>query len=339
MRTFSRWQPAYAAHGIATFPVTAEKKPAIKGWQRVGIKGSAALASKKDSDAFGYVTGQRSNVTVLDIDTTDARVVEDAIRRHGQPRIIKRTASSKFHLLYRYNGERRRIRPWAALPIDVLGDNGYALAAPSSLAAGSYEIVHGHIDDLDRLSVMRHTPAPAPAVAPAPAPTQVVASVIGVGQRNNTLWRHCMRQAHHCDDFDALLDVARTFNVGLITPLEDAEVMRVAQSAWDYTERGQNRLGQHGAWFPTEEIGDLLQEQDVLFLLAFLRANQGPSATFMCANGLAETLGWGRKRLAAARHRLIELGYMRPVRRARRGVSAMFQWNSKISRSNKGGQI
>ena len=152
---FSRWQPEYAAHGIATFPVGETKKPGIRGWQKVGLNGSAELAEKfTTADALGYVTGRRSNVTVLDIDTTDESVAEDAIDRHGQPIIITRTASGKFHHLYRYNGERRRIRPWPALPIDLLGDNGYALAAPSKIATGSYEIIHGHLDDLDRLTPM-----------------------------------------------------------------------------------------------------------------------------------------------------------------------------------------
>jgi len=138
---FSTWQPIYAGRGIATFPIGDSKKPSIRGWQRVGLKASADLAAKfKDADALGYITGYRSNVTILDIDTTDERVTEDAIRRHGQPAIITRTASGKRHLHYRYNGERHRIRPFQGLPIDVLGDHGYALAAPSRVAAGIYEI-------------------------------------------------------------------------------------------------------------------------------------------------------------------------------------------------------
>ena len=131
---FAKWQPKYAARGIATFPIGEAKKPAIKGWPKVGLKYSTALATKfTDADAFGYVTGRPSNVTVLDIDTTEEKIAEDAIRKHGQPTIITRTASGKLHCLYRYNGERRRIRPWGGgIPIDVLGDNGYVLAPPAS---------------------------------------------------------------------------------------------------------------------------------------------------------------------------------------------------------------
>jgi hypothetical protein len=119
---FPRWQPRYAERGIATFPVDEAKRPRIKGWQKVGLKGSTELAAKfTDADALGYVTGRRSNVTALDVDTTEERITEDAIAKHGQPGIIIRTASDKRHLLYRYNGEGRRIRPWPRLSIDVIG--------------------------------------------------------------------------------------------------------------------------------------------------------------------------------------------------------------------------
>ena len=149
---FAMWQAAYAERGIATFPVGNAKKPAVKRWQRIGLKGSTVLATKfQDADAFGYVTGRRSDVTVLDIDTTDERIADDAIQRHGLPVIVIRTASGKRHFLYKYGGERRRIRPFRELPIDILGDNGYAIAPPSKLNNGSYEIIHGHFDDLDRL--------------------------------------------------------------------------------------------------------------------------------------------------------------------------------------------
>src|SRR6266403_6245982 len=86
---FSEWQPKYASHGIATFPVGEAKKPSIRSWQKIGLKGSAELAEKFiDADALGYVTGRRSNITVLDIDTTDEKIAEDAIRQHGQPVIV-----------------------------------------------------------------------------------------------------------------------------------------------------------------------------------------------------------------------------------------------------------
>src|SRR5262245_14175773 len=209
---FSRWQPRYAEHGIATFPTGETKKPSIRGWQKVGLKGSAELANKfGDADALGYVTGCLSNVTALDIDTTDEKVAADAIRRHGQPAIITRTASGKFHHLYRYSGERRRIRPWPELPIDVLGDNGYALAAPSKIATGSYEIVHGPFDDLDRLIPLADLNLSCTVSPPiTPTPPKFAAMRAGDG-RNNDLWERCMR-AGGGRNLNGMLEIARAAN-------------------------------------------------------------------------------------------------------------------------------
>jgi hypothetical protein len=83
---FSRWQPHYAAHNIATFPVliTEEaKRPAVTNYGKVGLPGSAELASKRqfsDTDAFGFMTGPRSKITVLDVDTSDEKILASAPR-------------------------------------------------------------------------------------------------------------------------------------------------------------------------------------------------------------------------------------------------------------------
>ncbi len=153
------------------------------------------------------------------------------------------------------------------------------------------------------------------------------------GARNNTLWRHCMRNAHHCDDFDALLDVARTANNQYLPPLPDSEVVKVATSAWGYTERGDNHFGQTGVWLSTEEVNHLIkQNPDDLVLLSFLFANNGRSKPFMIANGMADRLGWPRKRLAAARKRLIGV-YVERVKAA-----SSFTGAALYRRKSKGGQ-
>jgi Bifunctional DNA primase/polymerase, N-terminal len=233
---FSKWQPAYAERGIATFPVDAEKRPKIRGWQKVGLKGSGELAAKfRDADALGYVTGRRSKVTVLDVDVADQKVLDDALQRHGQATIITRTASSKFHALYRYNGEGRHLRPWRPLPIDVLGDNGYAVAVPSKFEKGSYEIIHGHLDDLDRLKPMAAPPT-VPLVAPLPP------KWLGMRQgdgRNDALWERCMRTGGGCT-LDRMMEIAREANQSFKEPLMDAEVVKIASSAWQHDAAGLN---------------------------------------------------------------------------------------------------
>jgi hypothetical protein len=322
---FSRWQPSYAEHGIATFPVRETKVPAISHWQKVGLRSSALLAKKKNADAFGYVTGRRSNITVLDVDTTDEKIAEDAIQQHGQPGVAVRTASGKRHHLYRYNGEGRRIRPWPDLPIDVLGDNGYVLAPPSKLEKGSYEIIHGHIDDLDRLKPMAANEIAA-AAPPAVSPLRGMREHDG---RNHALFMAIgpiARTIHQaCGTIDELVDAARKLNAQCDQPMEHTEVNRIAASVWGMTLEGRNAIGLAEAFCLTREHLEI-EDVSAFKLLAFLRAHQGPHATFMCTNSLALKFGWDRERLARARRTLIELGYLVPVRQAGRGHPALFRW-------------
>ena len=317
---FPKWQAAYAEHGIATYPINA-KAPVIRAPQKIGIAGSTKLAMRfPNAEAFGFDAGPRNRISVVDVDSTDERVLADALSTYGHTPFISRTPSGGFHAWYRHNGENRQIKP---LPnVDILG-RGNVVAPPSRLAKGSYQIIQGTLDDLDRLPTMRQSAATAKATTGIPK-----------GKRNVALWRHCMRNAHHCDDFDALLDVARTFNEDCLPPLEEAEVMRTAQSAWGYTERGENRFGQHGAWFPADEVTNLVyDEQDVFLLLAFLRSHNGPQSTFMITNdGLARLLRWRSERVAIARRRLIELGYIVMLKQAGRGHPALFRWVTQFKR-------
>jgi hypothetical protein len=333
---FAVWQPLYHERGIAVFPVRfvdGQKKPAIKRWSRVGLPGSAELAKKfPDADAFGFCPGQRTGLTILDIDTKDETVLADALTRHGETKVIVRTGSGKFHAYYKHNGEPRLIRPFAGRPIDVLG-GGFVVAPPSQGTRQQYEFIAGSLDDLDTLSIMRGA-----AVSPA-------FERVSEGQRNKTLFDHCMRQAHHCDDLDALIDVARTRNDEFLPPLPEGEVIKTARSAWSYTESGKNRYGQTGVWFSTEETNTLIaQDHDAFLLLAFLRANNGPNSTFMVANGLEERIHMPRKRLAAARKRLEQshLDRVRPASRyggptlAAARPPAGRQTSSNRSRRNRG---
>ena len=152
---FSEWQPIYAERGITLIPCGDNKVPLVKNPQKFGRDASREIANKfSDASAFGYYCGKRNGITVLDVDTTDERVLSDAMNRHGQTPIVVRTGSGKFHALYRFNNEKRAVRAWDGLPIDLLGA-GLAIAPPSIVAKGQYQIIQGHLDDLDRLPIMR----------------------------------------------------------------------------------------------------------------------------------------------------------------------------------------
>ena len=114
MGVFSQWQPRYAEKHIATFPVGADKKPCIKNWNKIGLKGSERLVEQFPStNALGFPLGPRSGVTLLDLDTKDASLLDDVQSRYG-PSPFKVETGNGYHLYYRHGGERRHIRPWGA---------------------------------------------------------------------------------------------------------------------------------------------------------------------------------------------------------------------------------
>jgi hypothetical protein len=118
---FAQWQPVYAEHNIPTFPCRPDKRPAVTNYGKFGLPASKQIASNSGANAFGFMCGKRTSITVLDVDTTDERILADALNRHGKTRIIARSASGHFQAWYRHNGESRRIRPRRDVPIDILG--------------------------------------------------------------------------------------------------------------------------------------------------------------------------------------------------------------------------
>src|SRR5262249_8978617 len=140
-RSFDKWQADYAAHGVATFPVDANKRPMVSRYNRFGLPASTEIARKyPDAPAIGFMCGRRSGVTVLDVDTTDERVLADAVDRQGRRGITARRGSGHFQVGYRHGGEGRLIRPRRDVPIDILGA-GFVVAPPSRVAKGSYQFI------------------------------------------------------------------------------------------------------------------------------------------------------------------------------------------------------
>jgi hypothetical protein len=323
---FARFQPHYEACGIAIYPLDGgTKRPAIRRYDRIGTEVSRDLVRRfSTSDAFGFAAGSRSGITVIDIDSDDRRLVTDIQARFGETPVQVRTPSGGWHLYYRHAGEARQIR---ALPsVDVLG-RGNVVAAGAVVAKGRYELERGGIDDLARLPRMRGA---------ANAPRSPTGRAITTGERNRALFRRCMRHASSCDSLDALIDVARTYNEdALAPPLPDAEVIATASSAWAYEAAGVNRFGATGVWFRTEDVMAFLRDQrdqDAYILLSGIRALNRPERLFCIANGWAPKFGWTRKRFAAARDRLVELGWIVQARRPAPGVAAGYRWGSRAPR-------
>ena len=338
MGAFSCHQPIYAEHGIATFPLNDNKKPAVRNYQKLGIRASASLAERfRSSDGLGFMTNARSRLTVLDVDTTDDRVLADAMSRHGSTPLVGRTASGKFHALYKHNGEFRKIRPFAGLPIDLLGVGGLAVAVPSRFAKGEYYFIEGCLDDVDRLPVMRSlapgmyrqrettTVGARPSIAKG-----AIEEEVPEGVRNSTLWRYSMRMLAEAPSIkrDAVLAAALLHNRSFAPPLSDAEVVEIVSSACDTTAKRRNYFGGGGKVVSSvDEVDCLMSENlDAFALLMKLRRHNW-SGEFIVANAMAETMGWTRKRFAAARTALVAVGKIRLVRQAHTGSAALYAWS------------
>jgi hypothetical protein len=317
MGAFAVMQEIYAHFGVPTYPVRPDKKPAITYFQRVGLPGSRKLAEKfADADAFGFVAGRRSKLTIIDIDSPDEGLVQTVHDRYGVTPLQVLTPSGGRHLYYRHGGERRqvkRIHP----SIDVLG-SGAVIGIGSRVESGLYHIERGEIEDLARLphlavSFSANTAAPKVFLAEA-------------GHRNNDLWRECMRQAPNCVSSDHLIEIARKLNEGCMPQLSDAEVVNQAKGAWRIEERGDNWFGRHGAYLAKEEVtGPLWQDPYAMALLMRIKAINRPDAEFWIADGWHHELGWTLVRLRAARQKLLDDGYIELVREARRGHPALYR--------------
>jgi hypothetical protein len=335
MGIFAENQAAYAAHGIATFPLNDNKRPAVRAWKKIGMRASRNLAEKfTAADALGFVTNERNGLAVIDIDTTDERVLADALVRHGETPMIVRTASGKSHVYYRYNFERRRIRPWDGLPIDLLGAGGLVVAPPTHVTKGTYSFLQGSLDDIDRLPIMRGLDASMYVSAHTESPSIVPDDdcPIAEGSRNNTLWRFCMARAatyrSDCDaviDQSALIDAARQYNADCSPPLPVSEVIGIASSAWGYDTRGSNWFGTGRRVIASHDEIDRLS-QDAYYLLTVLRRHHW-GRNFVVANAMADSLGWTRKRLADARAELEQTAKIRCLRRGNQWQGpAVYGW-------------
>ena len=337
--SFQDWQADYAAHGIATFPVKFiarpngkfDKKPMVSRYERFGIRGSSQIARKyPDASAFGFVAGRRNGVTVGDVDEIGEKPLQRFLDRHGSTPVISRTASGKHHAWYRYNGERRVIRPEPRLNVDILG-GGVVVAPPSRGAGGEYQFIAGNLDDLDRLPVMQNVPVEA-------WDNSRLVAEVKQGQRNNKLFVMCLDAARHCDDFEALCDVATTRNSEFFPPLEDDEVMRTAASAWKYETEGRNYIGGMRAVFCEADVLPLMADPHVGMLVVWAKARFKPDSQFWIADGLAETFGWSLRQLREARRRAIKMGLFILIRPGSGfGGPGLYRWGLRGRRLREKG--
>jgi hypothetical protein len=323
-RIFADNVEAYLTAGLPAFPVNTQlKKPMVKGWQHSSPRRSRAwarVAKLGSASGLGVLMGAPSGLTEIDVDGDGEAWLALAVERFGDTPIKIRTASGKAKLWYRSNGEGRRIRPFEALPIDVLG-GGFTIAPPSwreDLAA-SYMFFEGGIENVPAL----------PKIASQALETSQIFSsrTVENGKRNRTLWLYCMTQAQHCDDTEALIDVAEAWASTLMDPLTRAEIRKTAQSAWRYEISGRNFVGVRKPQLTEQDrVMDSLIDRPEAFTLLQLFArwhsNKTSFAIAPTSMSAAGTPPWPRRRIEKARDVLLHRGFLKELSPPKRGKKA-----------------
>ena len=338
MGVFGEWQPHYAEAGLVTFPVDiARKAPAVGNYLKAGRKASAEWATKfADASALGIVCGKRNRLTVLDIDEQCENLLADAMAMFGPSPLIARTASGKYHAYYRHNGEVRKIKGVIdGRAVDLLG-GGMAIAPPSVGQNGRYEFIQGSLADFGNLPVMH-------GLVPKPAEICPGGDVLALqGNRNDTLFKMCLREARSVPDSAALCAFALAVNSnGAWEPLPVDEVLRTASGAWEKQANGTNWVGSSPkiitdvgefdrVFFPTDGKPEPIAA-DAHYLLSILRRLHFDKATFVCANAMHKRVGWTLVRFQRARRFLEAMACVVIVRHASRqeNVPALYRFGGR----------
>lgn len=317
MGVFGEHLPEYLAHNIAALPL-ADKKPMVKRPGRFTPAAVMKLAEKpefRDADQIGFMCGDRNKITVVDIDEPDRGTLGRMVERCGETPIVAQTATGKFHLYYKHNGERRKCRQ---LPgednIDVLG-NGICVAPPSIRNRDSeYKFIEGDLSDIEELPTIKR--------GALPDSFYTFATIKGKGEaiaRNQALFDYLKARVRQCGSEEALIGVAQAFNQEFDTPLPDSEMMRTVSSVWGYLERNELWDDREARTFCTSsEIADL--SPAAFQLLQKLKIeNFDRRDDFILASALGKSMGWSHKRFLKARDEIRGKGYIQIIHKGGRG--------------------
>jgi len=149
------------AYGLIPIPCGGDdgKVPGArsKRWKnRPGGEVMRQLVLRFPEANIGILTGP-SRLCVVDVDSTDERLVAEMLRRFGITPLMIETPSGGKHLYFRLSGEYcRNLRKSDGLPVDIKATGGF-LVVPDSIrlcgehAGKPYRIVKGAWDEVARL--------------------------------------------------------------------------------------------------------------------------------------------------------------------------------------------
>lgn len=285
MGVFGEYAAEYLDRNIPVIPTWGDdgKRPCVKNWNRMGITAARDLhvSGRFDDANLAFLAGQRSGITVLDVDSPDRKALNAALSRFGDTPVIIQTGSGKYQAWYRHNGEKRLIRPIEN--IDILG-SGICVAPPSirpDLGGTAYEWLSGDLDDITDLPCMENLPE-----------SMIVSGArITKGNRTDDLFRELRKIAMECETIEELALRAEGINASAYDPpLSTAKVRGQVKGVWKLKEEGRCIVpGSNSAVLPLSDTLTLSEYPPALVLLSYLRAHHVPSHVFVLSpKGIAE---------------------------------------------------
>jgi len=133
-------------------------------------------------------------------------------------------------------------------------------------------------------------------------------------------------------NLNGMLEIARAANECFKEPLMDAEVVKIATSAWQYDAAGLNFFTRPRVMLNHDIVDTLTAENsDAVALLVVLERYHGGNSRFVLANEIAAKMGWGLFRWRAARDALIASGRIKCLHAGGRGPNdpPIYAWTFK----------
>lgn len=249
---------AYAKLGWSVLPMQPDKKVPYIKWKpyqsKIATEDEIRQWFKQFPKArIGIVTGAISNLVVLDFDSMEA--IEAWRSQHDLPETIFQNTGKGQHYLYSMNGQNIRNQAGVIENVDVRGEGGLIVVAPSLHKSGK-QYQWGKIDPIEdglndlaeitpeMVAVLRNTKEAAADQTGGNEPDWVTTAMAGVekGKRNATMTRlagYWMRDQQ--GDKNKVLAILLAVNKNNRPPLPEQEIKKIVD--WAESRQGIDELG------------------------------------------------------------------------------------------------
>ena len=230
----------YGRLGFRVFPLKpGGKEPQIRGWQKAASNSEAAIRvfwSKWPDANIGILTGQASGFFVVDIDRRNGGfdTLDQLVDAHGSlPITAKQITGNGEHHLFKCSGPVKTRNNALGNGIDIKGDGGYIVAAPSLHPSGKHY----------QWAVQPHNLSFSPdwlleEFANGNEPAFVLPDLIPKGSRNDTLYRHgCSLRSKGWTQSQLRAELVRANEFHCDSPLPNDQINKIISSALKYGKK------------------------------------------------------------------------------------------------------